>query len=201
MLTITAYLVNEHQATSATVMEDGCHFAFTLEVDISQLMNGAEPVTTTPTTTPTGETNKQHSVTVTYAMTFSFPFDSPNRPITFIGTISAPATGNLPAEVQTFRGYQIPSDAYRQCVLGHDGVSGWGVVKYLAAEYCLYGVLVWICANGFRITDLAKEEESKDPVSLFEIPRNSDAWRRLNSFLGFWNEQKVTEVGDLIVVD
>ncbi|KAK5624385.1 hypothetical protein RRF57_000101 [Xylaria bambusicola] len=124
--------INDHQATSATVMEDVCHFAFTLEVDISQPMDeapsGAEPVTTTPT----GETKE--SATITYALTFFFSFDSPNRPISFIGTISVPATRKLPAEVQTFCGYQIPSSAYRECVLAYEGVSGWGIVKYLAAE-------------------------------------------------------------------
>lgn len=185
-------------------MEDGCHFAFTIETDISELVNGTSSgdkpmAAATATITAPAEETKTQFITITYAMAFYFPFNSPNEPITFIGTVSAPATETLPAEVQTFGGYQIPSNAYREVAIDPEGATEWGLVKYLAAEYCLYGVLVWICANSFRIVE--PPNESEDPVSVFEIPRTSEAWRRLNSFVGFWKEQKIAEVGDLIVAD
>jgi hypothetical protein len=62
-------------------------------------------------------------------------------------------------------GFQVPAQDYLAVEMDS---KAWGVVNWLSREYCLWGVIVWLCMNGGSDS------------------RGSAAWIRLRAFVDMW---------------
>jgi len=181
--------VNNVPATTVSLMDSACHLEFTFTITAEQIAKlealekedkalPEDPEMSQDPLEPAQPAQPLVPSTMSFSLIFSFPLDTPNRPVSFSGTVSATAEGSGITTTHLLRGYQVHSDLYPEFV---EDQAGWGAVRYLTSMYGLWGVIGWLCVNSFRMVDDEK-------LPSFQIDQSSDAWNRLQRFSEFWTE-------------